>query len=173
MQYQIKYTAALTLAIIIIMACGGSQMTPIRPFEHKLNPYSALYFSAEPFVTEDIDQEMADLEEQIIKKVNDSAFFILTRLGRCEDDCDNALNVVAVITDIKKVSSSGRFFGGAFAGKARLAAEVYFTDGKTGDTLGVYSVSGKSGGTGMAGGTETAVRRTGEEIFKLISENYK
>lgn len=173
MQNRFRPSAIMLAVIITITACGGSQMTTIRPFEHKLNSYTALYFSAEPNVTENIDQEMADLEEQIIKKVNDSAFFILTRLGKCEDDCDKALNVMAVITDIHKVSSSGRFFGGAFAGKARLAAEVYFTDGKTGDTLGVYSVSGKSGGTGMAGGTETAVRRTGEEIFKLISENYK
>lgn len=173
MSHRMVQVAVMAIVIVLLVTCGGSQMTPIRPFEQRLNPYTAFYFAVVPDIFEDIDREMAELEEQVIQKVNDSAFFIVTQPGKCTTDCNQALNVVAIITDIRKVSSTGRFFGGVFAGKARMAADIYFTDGKTGDTLAIYNVSGKSGGTALAGGTETAVRRTAEEIFELIAGNYR
>ncbi len=158
---------------IILAGCAGSHLIAVHPFEQKLNPYRAVYFSTESMTVEDINKEIFTLEEQVVTRLKNMAIFEQALLGECENQCEKALNVKAVITGIKKVSGSARFWGGAFAGKASLTADVIFADGVTGDTLGVYTVTGKSGGTGVSGGTESAVKKTAQAITELIYTNYQ
>jgi hypothetical protein len=54
-----------------------------------------------------------------------------------------------------------------------MTADVIFADAVTRDTLGVYTVTGKSGGTGVSVGTESAVKHTVEAITELIYNNYQ
>ena len=106
-------TLVAVLVLFFIIGCGGSKITSLQSFETKLNSYNKLYFSTEPMVTEDISQEMQDLEIYVLEKLKDSPYFDTVLLGTCETECNNTLNVKAVITDIKKVSGSARFFGGS------------------------------------------------------------
>ena len=160
------------LLSIALAGCSGTSLTAIRPLEQSLNSYKTLYFSAEPMITEDIDEEIGDLEQRVVSGLNNQSAFERALLGTCTDTCTNALNVVAVITDIRKVSQGSRLFGGAFAGKASMTADVVFLDAVRGDTLAVYSVTGKSGGTGFSGGTESAVSQTAKAIIELIQNHY-
>ena len=170
-----RLLAAVVTVMLVgatLIGCAGTSLTAVRPFEQSLNPYQAVYFTAEPMVTEDITQELSDLEQLVALSLNEQAIFKSAKLGPCTENCDHALLVTATITDINKVSSSARFFGGAFAGKASMTADVVFADAGRGDTLAVYTVKGKSGGTGLSGGTESAVNRTAKAIVELIQANY-
>jgi|GEM_PF-5877427 len=158
---------------LLLAGCGGSQLTALHPFEQPLNHYQNVCFSGEPMVAEDITEQLSDLEAEVIKQLNKLAMFETIMLGTCSDSCVNTINVHAAITHIRKVSGAGRFFGGAFAGKASMTAEVTFSDAATDNILGVYTITGKSGGTGYSGGTESAVSRTAESIVKIIEENYQ
>jgi len=154
----------------VFSGCASSRSTAIHAFEQKLNGYKALCFTTVPMTAEDIEKERRDLEDQVLKLVEKQRIFGWTQIGSC--DTSGTLNVQALITDIRKVSGTARFFIGAFAGEASLTSDVVFLDGATGDTLGVYTVTGKSGGSGMSGGTESAVKQTAKAISKLIKANY-
>ncbi|MCK4371914.1 MAG: hypothetical protein KAW61_02155, partial [candidate division Zixibacteria bacterium] len=92
-------------------------------------------------------------------------------LGPCHENCDGVLQVNAEVTKVKKVGGTERFMLGAFAGKASMTATVVFLEPASLDTLGSYTVTGKSGGTGMSGGTKSAVGKTAQAIVQLISDN--
>ena len=70
------------------------------------------------------------------------------------------------------MSAGARFMLGAFAGKATMTTDVDFIDAASGKTLGSYSIKGKSGGTGVSGGTSDAVKKAAEGIAQVISENF-
>lgn len=162
----------LVLAVVVVcaamMGCGGSAITALHPMERAIAPNSTVYFSARTAIAEDVKEEMVELEAEVSSKLLKAAVFKTVYLGECTDSCENTLNIQGVITDIHKVSSSQRFWGGAFAGKARLNVDLIICDAVSGDTLGVYEVEGKSGGTGLAGGTGTALDRTAKEIAELL-----
>lgn len=157
---------------IALVGCAGTNLTAILPLEQSLSPYKTLYFSAEPMTTENIDNEIIDLEQRVVSDLNDKVASEWALIGTCTDSCENAILVKAMITDIRKVSSSARFFGGVFAGKASMTADVVFVDAVRKDTVAVYTVTGKSGGTGVSGGTESAVYHTAKAIVELIQSHY-
>ena len=49
--------------------------------------------------------------------------------------------------------------------------EVVFVDALSGDTIGVYSISGKSGSSGFSGDTGSVTRGIAKKIVKLIEAN--
>ena len=155
----------------VVAGCGGTKLTVIQTLEQPLTKYRTLYFAVEPAVAEDISQEVSDLEVRVIDKLNKLELFETTRLGRCPDTCANTVAIEAVITDINKVSGGKRFWLGAFAGNAKMTANVTFIDATTGDVIGLYTVTGDSGGTGVSGDTNSVVRGTANEIVKLIQAN--
>ena len=125
----------------------------------------------EPAIAEDISNEISDLEERVLKKLNKLGLFADTRLGRCPDTCANAVGVEAVIPGIKKVGGAARFFLGAFAGSAKMTANITFIEVATGAVIGTYEVVGDSGSSGASGDTNSVVRGAADEIVKLIQAN--
>ena len=156
---------------LLALACAGSQVLVVRPFEGKLAPYSTLYFSTASSVFEDLSQEMTDLEEEVASQVKELGMFNNVLLGPCYENCDGVLQVNAEVTKVKKVSGTKRFMLGAFAGKASMTATIVFLEPASLDTLGSYTVTGKSGGTGVSGGTKSAVGKTARAIVQLIRDN--
>ena len=156
---------------LLLLGCAGSQVLVVRPFEGKLAPYSTLYFSTASSVFEDVTQEMTDLEEEVTSQVRELGMFDNVWLGPCSENCDGVLQVNAEVTKVKKIGGTKRFMMGAFAGKASMTVTVVFLEPASLNTLGTYAVTGKSGGTGMSGGTKSAVGKTAQAIVQLIRDN--
>jgi hypothetical protein len=166
-----KKSMALAGFLVVALGCAGSRMATFRPLDTDLRPYSSFAFAVETKVTEDVTMEMTALEEQVILKVKELTLFQAVTLGEPEQPSEATLFVKAVISQIKKVSGSKRFFMGAFAGKASMTTDIFFIDAATGETLGAYSVTGESGGTGVSGGTNEAILKAAEGIAQIISEH--
>lgn len=167
------YNLAVLLTLVaIIVGCASSELVVRKPLETKLNQYSKFIFNAESNVTEDVAEEIASLEELAINRVIELNLFKTTELGSGENADDGSLVVKAVITEINKVSGLTRFLIGAFAGKASMTIDITFHDAKTGVLLGEYDITGKSGGTGYAGGTNEAISMAVDKIAEVLSQNY-
>lgn len=85
---------------------------------------------------------------------------------------ESTLLLEILITEINKVSSASRFWLGAFAGEARMTNKLLFIDAGTNEKLGEYTVTGSSGSSGFAGGTNEAIDKTVEAIVEIISNNF-
>jgi hypothetical protein len=166
--------AAILLLIIAVLAgcTAKTGMVPIEPLTADLSPYTKVVITTETMVTEDVSQEMTDLEQLTLTKLQELGTFEDIRLGDTEDTAEGTLKVRIVIAKIKKVSGGARFMLGAFAGRASMTTDVFFIDTMSGKELGSYTITGQSGGTGVSGGTSDAVKKTAEGIAKIISENY-
>lgn len=162
----------VAIGLLLQVGCAGSKSLAVRPIESKLSAFTTIYFSTESSIVEDVSQQMDDLEVEFLERLNKEGYFPSALLGTCTENCEKALIIKAVVSSVKKVSGTSRFFLGAFAGKASLTTEVTFIDGGTGATIGSYEVTGKSGGTGYSGGTGDAVKKTAKAIVKLIRENF-
>lgn len=165
--------AVLLLILAALAGCTAkTEMVPIEPLTADLSPYTKVVITTETMVTEDVSQEITDLEQLTLKKLQELGVFEDIRLGDTEVPAEGTLKVNIVIAKIKKVSGGARFMLGAFAGRASMTTDVFFIDAMSGKELGSYTVTGQSGGTGYSGGTSDAVKKTAEGIAKIISENY-
>jgi hypothetical protein len=169
----IKSVVIVSFLLILFGGCGPkTEMIAIEPVTADLSPYTNVLISAEAAVTEDVSQELSDLEHLTVQKLQELQRFDNIRLGDPEEAPDGTLLIKISISNIKKVSSGARFMLGAFAGKASMTTTVVFVDTASGKELGSYSITGETGGTGLSGNTATAVRKTAEGIVQVISENY-
>ncbi len=159
--------------VLLVLGCAGSQILVVRPMEKETARHSTLYFSTGSSVFDDVSREMSDLEEEVASKIKESGMFRRVWLGECAHDCDSALYVRADVTKIKKVSGTERFFLGVFAGRASMTVTVVVVEPSSLDTLGSFTVIGKSGGTGLSGGTKSAVHNAAEAIVDLIQMECK
>jgi hypothetical protein len=166
-----KLVLPAIIAGLLLVGCGGITMTDIRTLQQPLTNYQALYFSVRPDVGENIDDQMMKLEETVLKQINKRKLFDKVRLGNCIDSCSRAIIVTTTITEVNKVSGTARFFIGMFAGNATMTAEVVFVDALSGDTIGVYSITGKSGSSGFSGNTGSVTKGIAKKIVKLIEAN--
>ncbi len=165
--------AVLLLILAALAGCTAkTEMVPIEPLTADLSPYTKVVITTETMVTEDVSQEITDLEQLTLKKLQELGVFEDIRLGDTEVPAEGTLKVNIVIAKIKKVSGGARFMLGAFAGRASMTTDVFFIDAMRGKELGSYTITGQSGGTGYSGGTSDAVKKTAEGIAKIISENY-
>lgn len=172
-----KYALIISMILftIFITACASSELLIKKPLEVKLNQYTNFVFQAKSSVADDVSGEITDLEAAAIKRVQELKLFKTTELGDSVkvNNAEGTLFVKAVITDINKVSGLTRFLIGAFAGKASMTIDVSFIDAKTGKSIGEFSITGKSGGTGYAGGTSEAIDMTVNKIVEVVSQNYQ
>ena len=150
----------LFIILLLLISCASSQITPEQPLSTGLNAYKNFVISVEPEVTEDVEKEMSDLTGLVLSKVMALNVFDKVELKSGEDFEENTLLLRIIITDIRKVSSASRFWLGAFAGEARMTNKLLFVDAATNETLGEYSVTGSSGGSGFSGGTNEAINKT-------------
>jgi hypothetical protein len=158
--------------LMFLISCASSQITPEQPLSASLNAYKNFVISVEPEVTEDVEKEMSDLSGLVLSKVMALNVFDKVVLKDEEELEENSLLLRIIITDIRKVGSASRFWLGAFAGEAHMTNKLLFIDYAANDTLGEYSVTGRSGGSAFSGGTNEAINKTLEAIVEVISDNY-
>ncbi|MEJ2637199.1 MAG: DUF4410 domain-containing protein [Calditrichia bacterium] len=162
----------LFFAALILSSCAGNQMVTQHQLEKNLDAYPVLNFAVETSMNENIVNEMAVLRAKVHKKLQDLNLFQNIEFVDKPEPAEGKLLVKATITEIRKVIGAKRFFLGALAGKAAITVDVVFIDIATEEVLGSYTVTGKSGGSGLSGGTEDAIKKTAEAIVELISSNY-
>jgi hypothetical protein len=159
--------------VLVLAGCTArTQMVPLESLDTNLSPYTRAVVTAETAIAEDVTQELSVLKELTLTKLKELNTFQEVRLGAPEDAAPGTLHVKITISKIKKVSGGARFMLGAFAGRATMTTDVLFIDAASGKTLGSYSITGESGGTGYSGGTSDAVKKTAEGIAQVVSEHY-
>jgi hypothetical protein len=187
----------LFIGMMLLVSCASSQITPEKPLSAELGNYRNFVLSVEPMVTEDVEKELSDLRGLVLSRVMSLNVFDKVELLQdtvseeieheeaepkdtvTEDIApedtepeESTLLLRILITEINKVSSASRFWLGAFAGEARMTNKLLFVDALTGEKLGEYTVTGHSGSTAYAGGTNEAIEKTVEAIVKIISNNF-
>lgn len=164
---------SLVVLLAFLIACAASStMVPEQPLATSLKAYTNFILSVESEVTEDVEKELNDLRGLVLSKVMSLNVFDKVQLQEDAESEEGTLLVDVKITDIRKVSKGTRFWLGAFAGQASMTTRLLFADAFTGDRLGIYTVTGSSGGMGYSGGTSDAVEKTIEAIADIISNNY-
>jgi len=106
------------------------------------------------------DEERSELKDDIVKCLQEDGKWIPAERG------DLTINVT--VTEMSRVSAAARLLSGVFAGKAKCKADISLIDAK-GAVVSSFSVEGQSGGTGLSGGTGTAIR----DVARLIAEYFK
>ncbi len=170
-----KYTITKSFLLIISMvliSCASSQITAEQPLSVGLNTYKNFALSVESMVTEDVEKELSDLRGLVLSKVMSLNVFDQVFLLDDRELPENTLLLKIIITDIRKVSSGSRLWLGAFAGEAYMTNKLLFIDALTNEKLGEYSVTGQSGSTAYAGGTNEAIEKTLEAIVEVITNNF-
>ncbi len=171
-----KYYAVLSSALLFALFLGGcasSEVLVKKPVETKFNQFSNFVLAVESNVTEEVADEITALEVNVMNRVRGLNLFQTTKLGIDENLPEGTLIVKATITDINKVSGTARFFLGAFAGQASMTINMQFIDGATNNVIGEIDVTGKSGGTGYAGGTNEAIDKAAEAVADVVTQNYE
>jgi hypothetical protein len=162
--------AALAVAGSVVSGCAArSKAVTLQPLTADMSHYKTVVISVDSRVPGDVKKEKSDLEGLILSRVKALNRFSSVQLKTGEVAPTPETLVVNVgITHIKKVGGTKRFMLGAAAGRASMTTEIALVDSSTGRTLGSYTVTGESGGSGLAGGTSDAVTKTAEAVAGLL-----
>ena len=163
--------AAAMLASLV--ACAGETAKVKQEIKEDPSSYKVLAFSAESKVAEDMTKELSDLTSRVVQEVTERKLFQSVVAGNGRGSQAKALHAHATIIDVHKVSGGERFWAGAFAGKAHIQANVVFKNAATGKVLGEWFVEGKSGSTGVSGGTGSAIAHFAEAFADKLEERIK
>ncbi len=155
----------IIVSLLAFAGCSGHYLRPVQPFEASLEPYDGVCFSVGPGDKEDFLDEVMEIEEQVVMGLYNLALFDTTYMGQCYDSTRSILNVTAVITDIRNLNFFQRHFH-MFASPC-VAADLYFVDAGTGDTVGVYYIIGNCDGSADNSG----ILKLSRGIVKLIRAN--
>ena len=155
--------------VVMLHACAarGTMATP-QPITADLSAYPAVVVNVTSEVSDDVQNESAQLTQKIVEEVQKTGRFAEVRAGGVPGADVTALRLVATITDIRKINAGQRFFGGAFAGRARVRLRVWLVDTPSGRVLAEQEVTGESGGTGMSGGTADALTQGARAIARWL-----
>ena len=160
------------LSVMLLCSCSaGSKITAERPIKIKLSNYKTVTLQVTS-AEEDVEEELAELEENIINELTKLQLFESVSLGTSADSTQSDLHIKATVLNMKKVGGRTRFFLGAFAGRASVELALTLTEKKNNTLIGSYSIEGESGGTGFSGGTDDALDKAAEQIAQLVLENY-
>ncbi len=172
MRHALKLICLLPL-LLLLASCASVNTIPVMTMEPIGGfPYESIVLDVVPATAENTREQTTDLEIRVAEELRDVEQIPEVRLAHPDVEPGNALVVKVSIKGIRKVSGVSRFFLGAFAGKASMNTEVTFVDGPTEKTLGIYEITGKSGGSGVSGGTDEAVVQTADGIVDIICETY-
>jgi len=159
--------------LALFTGCANVAMIPVQTMKPMTEfPYDGVVLDIAPATAEDTREQTNDLEIYVAKAIGDIEQIPEVRLAHPEVETGNALLVKVAVKGIRKVSGTARFFLGAFAGSASMNTEVTFIDGPTDELLGIYEITGKSGSSGMSGGTDDAVVQTADGIVDIICESF-
>ena len=164
-------SAICVLVLAGATGCGGKfQTVGVSPFTalHPAFSQAAIHITVESADANlsDIATEVALLREKMRKQLAD-------RFESLSATDSQGLQIGVRITQLRRVSQMKRIFLGVFAGRAKIVAEVSFTDGASGQLLGSYSVTGTSHGAYGSGlsETEVALSKFAEGVGNLVSEH--
>lgn len=147
---------------------GVATGTPGSP---DVSRYSRVAVNVVSGVSEDVSEEAARLEGQIVDELRKTRRFgevgTLAAAGAAMPP--GTLRVTATITGIRKVGGAKRFFGGAFAGRARVVLKVRLVEAG-GAVVQEQEVTGESGGTGLSGGTSEALSQAAKAIARWLDQ---
>jgi hypothetical protein len=162
--------AALAVAGSVFSGCSArSKSVTLQPLTTDMSQYKNVVLSVESRVPADVKKEKADLEGLTVSRVKALNRFSSVQLKTGDVAPTPETLVVNVgITHIKKVGGTKRFMLGVAAGRASMTTEITIVDSSTGKTLGSYTVTGESGGSGLSGGTSDAVTKTAEAVAALL-----
>jgi len=162
--------ATLVVAGAVVSGCAArSKAVTLQPVTADMSRYKTVAVSVESRVPGDVTKEKTDLEGLIVSRVRALNRFSTVQLQTGDLAAMPETLVVKVgITHLRKVGGTKRFMLGAAAGRASMTTEITLVDSSTGRTLGSYTVTGQSGGSGLAGGTSDAVTKTAEAVAALL-----
>jgi hypothetical protein len=171
--FKIFVWCVLLIGIAAFAGCSAtSQTKPNFALATGQNKYPVCAFSVESNLNEDLDKELIELKSEILKRVSHLDIFRSIQFTKEYEKEEGCLLVVVSISEIKKVSGAKRFSLGAIAGRAKIKADITFIDAAAQETIGSYTVTGKSGNSDYSGGTGEAIRKTAEAVVEIIQENY-
>jgi len=162
--------ATLVVAGAVVSGCAArSKAVTLQPLTADMSRYKTVVISVESRVPGDVQKEKVDLEGQIVSRVKALNRFSSVQLKTGDVAPTPETLVVNVgITHLRKVGGTKRFMLGVAAGRASMTTEITVVDSSTGKALGSYTVTGESGGSGLAGGTSDAVTKTSEAVAALL-----
>jgi hypothetical protein len=162
--------AVVAVAGFVVSGCAArSKSVTLQPITADLGQYKHVVLAVESRVPGDVTKEKSDLEGLTVSRVKSLNRFSSVQLRTGEVAPTPETLVVKVgITHLKKVGGTKRFMLGAAAGRASMTTEITLVDSSTGKTIGSYTVTGQSGGSGLAGGTSDAVTKTAEAVAGLL-----
>jgi uncharacterized protein DUF4410 len=162
--------AALAAAGFVVSGCAArSKAVTLQPLTADMSHYKKVVIAVESRVPGDVTKEKSELEVLTVSRVKALNRFSSVQLKAGDMGPTAETLVVNVgITHLKKVGGTKRFMLGAAAGRASMTTEITLVDSSTGKTLGSYTVTGQSGGSGLAGGTSEAVTKTAEAVAGLL-----
>lgn len=162
--------AALAVGGFAVSGCAArSKSVALQPVTADMSRYKTVVISVESRVAGDVRKEQSDLDGLIVSRVKALNRYSSVQLKTGEVAATPETLLVNVgITHIKRVGGTKRFMLGAAAGRASMTTEITLVDSSTGKTLGSYTVTGQSGGTGLSGGTSDAVTKTAEAVAGLL-----
>jgi hypothetical protein len=161
------------MAGLMVLGCAaGNKLMVDRAVDVDLAPYTRVLVKVDSSITErNVEKELGDLEVRIISLIKKTGEYRSVLLADATQPArPSSLTVQVRVTKLRRVSKTGRFLGGAFAGRATLVADVKILDGRTGNEIGVYTVTGQSGSSGYSGGTEDAAEKAAVAIADLVAK---
>lgn len=168
--------AGLSMLMCLVVACGArSKLSSAHEVTTSLKPYTKAVLSVSATsVDEDVVEQKAELERLAAPRLQSLGVFEDVHLSTNGEVTQDAytLHIRATMTDIRKVGKGKRFMLGALAGRSGIECRVEFLDPE-GTVLGAYDVKGESGGSGLAGGTDDAVKKTAEGIANAVRDAYR
>ena len=164
------FCSAVVVAGSIVSGCAArSKSVTLQPLSADMSQYKNIVIAVESRVPGDVTKERTDLEGLTVSRVKALSRFSSVQLKTGEvAPAPETLVVNVGITHLKKVGGTKRFMLGAAAGRASMTIEITLVDASTGKTIGSYTVTGQSGGSGLAGGTSDAVTKTAEAVAGLL-----
>jgi len=155
---------------LLITGCAGQDVRVHANSGAKLSNYKTVLVE---FTTKvpDSNEQLDQLESMVISKVKREGWFekVLSASGNPDSKTD--LTLKADLIELVKVSGAARFWGGAFAGRAKAVMSVKLVDNSSGNLLSEFQAEGKTGAWAFAGSTDQALNLTAQQIVDFIKKN--
>lgn len=127
------HLALALVAAASVTACASRSATIAAPIDSDLSRYTTVAVSVQSTVaddrawTEGANQEMVSLRARIVEKIVETGRFKVVREAAAVEAAPDTLVLTTTITEIRRVSGTQRFVGGAFAGRAGITLETVLT----------------------------------------------
>jgi len=151
--------AVLLFVVAVCYGCASGSITGATRPTVDLGTFKTVAVTVKS-VGDVKDEESRELKEDIVKCLQEDGKWIPAETGH--------LTINVTMTEMSRVSTAARLLVGAFAGKAKCKADISLIDAK-GTVVSSFSVEGQSGGTGLSGGTGSAI----SDAARLIGNYFR